>query len=79
MMPWRDAPTNTEERKPWAAGLIDPALCKFDGVEAAFEALWHDRKPHQLGCLVVCPYGMSHSRISEHGPEAASCHKLAVS
>jgi hypothetical protein len=38
-MPWRDAPTNTEERKPWAAGLIDPALCKFDGVEAAFEAL----------------------------------------
>jgi hypothetical protein len=48
MMPWRDAPTNTEERKPWAAGLIDPALCKFDGVEAAFEALWHDRKPHQL-------------------------------
>jgi hypothetical protein len=32
-----------------------------------------------LGCFVVCPYGMSHSRISEHGPEAASCHKLAVS
>ena len=52
MMPVAPCADEQEERKPWAAGLIDPALCKFDGVEAAFEALWHDRKPHQLGCFV---------------------------